>query len=97
MTPQEVLEGARELIETPQQWMGGGLTNGKGRYCAIGAISKFATGECGYYTAPEAERILSSVMGFDEEDMIPSFNDSSSHDCVLAAFDAAIEVASATP
>jgi len=92
LTPKEILEGARNLIRVPQLWVKGELSNG-GRYCALGAISKFAVGRREYNVAPEAEELLRSVLP--EDEAIMDFNDKGTHRCVLVAFDAAIEKAGA--
>ena len=80
MTTKEGLEAARRLITKPEDWCQGDFYSG-GACCALGALKRVG--------AHGSERnLLREVMGTHE---IGWYNDSHSHECVLAAFDAAIE------
>lgn len=89
----ETLIEARALIEDPKHWTQGTMqTTVRGgpfgsrsitAYCAVGAIAKVRGGvlkidDCLVAFWP----IVGGIMGY---------NDGSSHECVLQAFDAAIE------
>jgi len=40
MTTKQVLEEARGMISKRENWMAGALVNGKGQYCAVGAVGE---------------------------------------------------------
>jgi len=75
------LRKARELISDPKKW-GKGSYEKDGRYCALGAV--YACGG-GAYDLDDAALCLGGYLG-----SAISFNDTHSHDDVLALFDWAI-------
>lgn len=97
MNTKEILEAARERISDEANWCVGTVENNKGQNCALGAISKVATGQAWLCTpaVDSAMRALSDVLPGNEypEMKISIFNNTRGHDCVMAAFDAAIEKA----
>jgi hypothetical protein len=86
-TTQQVLAQARELISDKNKWGTGCFAepeswDGKRRLCAMGAIKAVDRSK-----ATECFNTLRDFMKMG----VRRFNDSHSHECVLAAFDAAIE------
>lgn len=91
----QVLQRARKLITKPECWTTGEFArraNGEGTYsmcptavswCAAGAINKVSRDVNRRFSA---KLMLESVMGIS----VAQFNDNSSHEDVLAAFDIAI-------
>jgi hypothetical protein len=93
VTPAQVLEEARGLVEERQDWAQGAYVTFGGRYCAIGAVR--TAGRClGDHAAERAARgLLADAVarrGFPD---VETMNDRSSHRAVLAVFDEAITVA----
>lgn len=98
MSPREVLIMARALIAKPEHWtkrsyargLSGESVDAGSRnavcWCSVGAIDRISLVDGG-----RALDALSTAMGGGG---ITSFNDSSDHATVLAAFDRAIESAS---
>lgn len=108
MTTKEILVAARERISDRDRWCQRTLEDHHGRVCALGAIITEKESRCvgsleiegeSYWDMPEV-RILASLLprtgriGESLPERISSFNDTSSHECVLAVFDAAIAAAS---
>lgn len=104
MTPKEVLIAARALISDPGKWTRGDyaidkdgktvsvLSQDATCWCALGAIRK-----AGHYYCDRNEPALfleRAIFG-EKIDFIDVFNDSHTHEEVIAAFDRAIELASA--
>jgi hypothetical protein len=111
MNTNEILTKARAVIEKPENWVPGIIDNGKGAYCALGAI--YHASKSGSF---QAIRSLSEVLGdglpYDDYnhqqapdladanyqehyERVAAFNNMRGHECMLAAFDAAIEVTAA--
>ena len=93
VTPAQVLEEARGLVEERQDWAQGAYVTLGGRYCAIGAV--LTAGRClGDRAAERAARdLLADAVarrGFPD---VETMNDRSSHAAVLAVFDEAIAAA----
>ncbi|HEY0524254.1 MAG TPA: hypothetical protein VGD08_12745 [Stellaceae bacterium] len=93
VTPAQVLEEARGLVEERQDWAQGAYVTFGGRYCAIGAVR--TAGRCLGDRAAEraACDLLADAVarrGFPD---VETMNDRSSHRAVLAAFDEAIAAA----
>jgi hypothetical protein len=98
MTTKDILEAAREMIAKPHGWTKNKLERA-GAVCAVGAISKVATGRATalgpmgtwIYESDEnlvrAKRLLDRAVA----GSIVDYNDSHTKKCVVAAFDAAIE------
>jgi hypothetical protein len=93
VTPVQVLEEARGLVEERQDWAQGAYVTLGGRYCAIGAV--LTAGRClGDRAAERAARDLlveaAARRGFPD---VETMNDRSPHATVLALFDEAIAAA----
>jgi hypothetical protein len=98
MTTRQTLEAARAKIADEYNWTQGDWRRGEA-YCALGAIED--AGGDGGRAKKALKRVLPwysglSVRGmflgpFVAEPRIWSYNDTHSHECVLAAFDRAIE------
>lgn len=94
MSTLQTLIDARALIADEKNWLQGNANNGEGAYCSSGAlweVEKEKVGFGGYSGAlvayERAEAALARVM----RPSVPGYNDAHSHDCVLTAFDEAIE------
>lgn len=85
----EVLKEVRALIADPADWCQGAIDEPKPgggmRHCSIGALGCAANWGAEIAAAKAA---LYDVIGLSS---IATYNDHHSHECVLAAFDAAIE------
>jgi hypothetical protein len=77
----EHLKAARALIATPDKWCKVYLTDAGGRHCMIGALEAVGRG----WPAARA-----ALMAANNIDSVILFNDDSTHEQVLAAFDKAI-------
>ena len=104
MKPSELLTKAKALIADPKHWTQGWYArNAEGQvvgpnaphavcWCSIGAIDKAAYEETTYSTNLAATRYLAEVSeecGYN----IFEFNDNSSHETVMKAWDKAIKLA----
>lgn len=89
VTTKEVLTQARALIANEKDWCQGTAENMSGQRCAIGAIRVATTGSAGVQNQDtvRAREWLREVIG----QSISGYNDSRSHECVISAFDLAIE------
>jgi hypothetical protein len=88
-----ILEEARGLIEQREDWTRGSYATMRGERCAVGALRE-ATQLLDYRTAGErAHRLLTLIAIGRGYSSIEAMNDSSRHEHVLAAFDAAIVAA----
>ncbi len=95
MTLYEALVASRKKIENPENWMQGALARDANGalvepaskravcWCAIGAIQA-AAWPCDYPVARKLETYIEPLL-------VDEFNDSSTHDQVLALFDRAIK------
>ena len=105
MDTREVLTKARGLITDESAWCQGTLKDGE-RHCSIGAIAKtldlpvdvnVVTKNILLQSADlnEAAGYIRNVIpaqgGYSVLNDVARYNDSNPHECVLAAFDAAIE------
>jgi hypothetical protein len=103
MTTKEILIGARDLLA--KSWARGSLETQGGSVCAIGALS-LAQGHrmarydddhgLGKSQFSRAIRAVSAVLpdstpGERPQDRVVNYNDAGNRECVVAAFDAAIE------
>ncbi|MGH7072440.1 MAG: DUF6197 family protein [Acetobacteraceae bacterium] len=89
-TPANLLRMARTMIEDENQWTRRFYETRDQRYCAIGALRAAARGLRCYRSFETAERLLHGLArqhGFRDMEQM---NDSSTHEAVLALFDAAI-------
>ena len=102
----QLLKAARNLISRPENWIQGQLSDGKGRYCARGALMNvkesyeegdFALVEAMY--PDERERGVNELLrtdvtirdsGYARGQIVAGFNNSSTHQEVLELFDRAI-------
>lgn len=99
LTTKEVLIKAKELISSPESWTQNvyktATDSGKVCYCALGAISEVAKVEVFSSNLTPAANLLKSVvkdqLGSDESFAV--YNDSHTHEDVMAVFDRAIEIA----
>ena len=105
MKPSELLTKAKALIADPEHWTKGWYAhNAEGQdvgpaepdavcWCSLGALEKVAHEEhtCGACLA--ATRYLAKVSDECGYSGIPYFNDNSSHETVMKAWDRAIELA----
>lgn len=99
MTTQEILQKARDSISSKSAWCTGIVENLDGQYCAMGAIAIATTGDAWNVTHPKTQlalKALAAVLPNNDTDTsfpegaISVFNNTRGHECVLAAFDAAI-------
>lgn len=85
------LIAARALIDTPEKWCKGKMSDGKGRYCALGAC---------YADQAAGERVLSAIyeVGVPNSGFLARFNDdpTTTHADVMALFSRAIASAQGT-
>lgn len=105
MNPVEVLKKAREIIAKEENWAQHVFAaNEKGesvpdyssdacKFCSLGAISKAVGSDDEYHitnfvTYTNAKRLLMSAI----DEHIAVFNDTHTHEEVIAAFDKAIEI-----
>lgn len=91
-----ILREARAKIQDPADWVRGSWYGASRGYCAAGAVAAAVTGNPAPYSlhwqsddARPARELLESVVG----SCVYAFNDRSTHNEVLAAFDRAIELA----
>ncbi len=91
MTAREVLQAARDLISDRSHWRTGQLEDERGRVCAIGALNRVVgvSNEEESYNNPAIRPAVEALAR-----VLPDVDDENDHDCVIAAFDAAIEKAS---
>jgi hypothetical protein len=87
-----VLMEARASILDPKDWWGGGNQNPAFGHCALQAIASVSS-DTGQMV--DGLAALAGALGFDvavhlRENLIPEWNDSSSHAIVIAGFDRAI-------
>lgn len=90
MTTREVLENARELISDEEHWCKGAFEKNRGKqYCAVGAVAYVAANPTTNTSYDNALNLLRQSVG----GAIVAYNDSyaTTHACILAAFDAALE------
>lgn len=97
---QEVLLKAKELIKDPANWMQGKFTNeSRTCFCALGAVAvaKGCSFDVAYATtaAEVLKEAVSDHSSFDGpyKETFAVYNDASTHDEVMAAFDKAIQIA----
>lgn len=103
MEPVDILKAARELIELPAGWSQGayardwtgravGLLQPQAcQFCSVGAVARIAGSDRTFsLSTTGAMSALMDAMSGD----IPRFNDSHTHEEVLAAFDKAIDALS---
>lgn len=108
MTPLEILQVSRSLINHPSKWVIKQLEDDFGRRCSLGAIRHVATrdpitaqvqwfgGQVLAATDYLAEGMgLSHLAQVDRLEAIADWNDSHTHEQVMAAWDRAIELAKA--
>jgi len=105
MKPSELLTKAKALIADPKHWAQGFYAkDSKGHdvgpakphavcWCSLGALNKVAHEESIYSARFAATRYLSKVVDECGYRGIPDFNDSSSHEAVMKAWDKAIKLA----
>lgn len=105
MKPSELLTKAKALIADPKHWTQGWYAkDAKGHstvpstpnavcWCSVGAIDKVAREENTYSPKLEAAKYLTKVSAECGYSGIPDFNDSSSHETVMKAWDKAIKLA----
>ena len=105
MKPSELLVKAKAVIADPKHWTQGwyakdveGLNVGPSTpkavcWCSLGAIQKVAHEEVTYSTRLTAGGYLSRVAAECGYIRIPEFNDNSSHEAVMKAWDKAIKLA----
>ena len=105
MKPSELLTKAKALIADPKHWTQGWYAqDAKGHrtvpstpkavcWCSIGALDKVAREENTYSPKLEAAKYLTKVSAECGYSGIPDFNDSSSHETVMKAWDKAIKLA----
>ena len=101
----EILIQAREWLSNPDHWTRGIRENALGQTCAIGAINR----ACGVsnqdlpYVQPENREALSALGSVIDkycsrmEEKIYHLNDEAGYECVMEAFDAAIEKLATEP
>lgn len=86
MTTHETLVKARAEITDPANWCQYPATDQTDHpVCAMGVIARAAQRPC---KSTQAYYVLRSILGNRE---VGHYNDTHSHECVIAAFDAAIE------
>lgn len=105
MNTVEVLTKAKEIISDPSNWIKKDYTNGRGCFCALGAIAQAYKGDNGfvYYgdsSGTPAGQLLKTVVkseltaqGYSESVTFAPYNDTHTHAEVMAAFDKAIYLA----
>ena len=105
MKPSELLIKAKAVIADPKHWTQGSYAKvAEGRnvgpakpdavcWCSIGAIDKVAHEESTYAARFAATRYLAVVSDKYGSSGIPDFNDNSSHETVMKAWDKAIKLA----
>ena len=105
MKPSELLIKAKAVIADPKHWTqcwyakdAEGKSVGPCKpdavcWCSVGAIDKVAHEESTYAARFAATRYLSDVAAECGYIGIPDFNDSSSHEAVMKAWDRAIKLA----
>ena len=101
MTAKDILIKARGLISQEDSWIEGDLEDSNGARCSIGAISYAAAGRAEYQLPQSRAAVKKLAKTIDPEgswrdyelaeDIVVEYNDTHDHDCVLAAFDAAIK------
>lgn len=100
MKPSEVLRNAKKLIERPECWWAdpdGTRDQPDGTNCAVQAIQAACRNQRvrASKTYRAVRELLRQAIGLDPWDLIPYWNDRSTHAEVLAAFDRAIALAEA--
>lgn len=105
MKPSELLTKAKAVIADPKHWAQGFYAkDAKGQtllpyypdavcWCSLGALEKVAHEENAYSTRFAATRYLAEVSVECGYSRIPYFNDNSSHEAVMKAWDKAIKLA----
>lgn len=105
MKPSELLIKAKAVIADPEHWTKGWYAqDAKGRstgpaksnavcWCSAGALKKVAHEESTYSTRFAAAKYLVEVAAEFGYSGIPDFNDNSSHETVMQAWDKAIQLA----
>jgi hypothetical protein len=89
MKPKEILIQAKKLIQNPKNWCKGTFEVNSA-YCAAGSLFAAGIDGWGSYTGHPAYRALAKAMQVPIGEVC-RFNDSHTHEEVLAAFDRAIE------
>lgn len=99
MNTYETLVAAKELINDPENWMQGDYTNGKGCYCALGAIAVSAGltqfRSSGHPASLLLREVVESQVKTSETqyETFAAYNDNHTHSEVMEAFDKAIALA----
>ena len=105
MKPSELLTKAKAVIADPKHWTKGsyakdakGHSTGPAKsnavcWCSAGALKKVAHEEGTYSTRLMTARYLAEVADDCGYSGIPGFNDGSSHEIVMKAWDKAIQLA----
>ena len=91
MKASEVLMKAKALIGTPDRWLKGALNNGRGGFCALGAM----IGATGTWSPGDAGPYFRLAATGSEDGSIARWNNAPerTHAEVMAAFDRAIALA----
>ena len=105
MKPSELLIKAQAVIADPRRWTQGWYAkNAEGKsvgpckpdavcWCSVGAIDKVAHEESTYAARFAATRYLARVSAECGYSDVSDFNDNSSHEAVMKAWDKAIKLA----
>ena len=105
MKPSELLIKAKAVIADPKHWAqdqyakdAKGYSTGPAEpnavcWCSVGALDKVAYEENTYKTCLAATEYLAEVSAECGYSGIPDFNDNSSHEAVMKAWDKAIKLA----
>ena len=105
MKPSELLIKAKTVIADPKHWMQGWYAkNAEGKsvgpcnpdavcWCSLGALHAVAHEENTYNTRLTAAGYLARVSAECGYSDVPDFNDNSSHETVMKAWDKAIKLA----
>lgn len=103
MKTSEILIKAKSLIDTPDKWLTEEYADGEGCFCSLGAIA-FAEANTDNYSEVaftknwENDRpalLLNKAVNRNDhcEETFATYNDHSSHEQVMTAFDKAIQLA----
>lgn len=91
----DVLIKARKLIENRENWWDGHSQHKQGKNCAITAIGKVCDAKYGIFHTTRHDEpciALAEALQLDSAFRLTQWNDSSTHEEVLAGFDRAIQM-----